>query len=251
MLAVTLLCGSEASEAQMSACRLGAAVGVADLKINPDGDLASPDGRTWIAAGAIAVAGGDVDVERRRVDAVKRFTEVGPFVIYPVAGRPDRWGRLSGVIGRADQGDDLALALVREGLASANPAELPARCGAALAAAEALARRGAKGAWAQAQAFFNAAEPAAILQQVGRFAVVEGRVVSTSERKARAYLNFGENWSEDFTVTISKRSLNRIEASGMRWSSLKGLRVRVRGVVAESGGPVIEINAPEDIERIE
>lgn len=247
----TLLCGGTASEAQVAACRLGTAVAVADLKINHDGDLASPDGRTWIAAGAASAAGGDADVERRRMDAVRRFIETGPFVIHPVAGRPDRWGRLSGVIAKVEQGDDLALALVREGLASANPAELPARCGAALANAEAQARRGARGAWAQAQARFDAGDPAAILQQVGRFAVVEGRVVSTSERKTRAYLNFGENWSEDFTVTISKRSLNRIEASGMRWSSLKGLRVRVRGVVAESGGPVIEINAPEDIERIE
>ncbi len=45
----------------------------------------------------------------------------------------------------------------------------------------------------------------AILNDLGRFAVVEGKVLSVRESGNLIYVNFGRRWSEDFTVTIAKR----------------------------------------------
>ena len=70
-------------------------------------------------------------------------------------------------------------------------------------------------------------------------------------RTGRVYLNFGAIWTQDFTVSVSKPNLRRFEASGMTWTALEGRRVRVRGVVAEGGGPLIEVAFPEEIERLD
>ncbi|PSC05883.1 nuclease [Alsobacter soli] len=219
---------------------------MAELAVTAEGDLAAPDGRIWTPAGIAWSAAASEPSRRARLSD---FSRRGPFRAAPLAGRPDRWGRMPAWITGAD--GELSAMLVGEGLAAARPGEVPAGCVRRLLALEEEARRAGRGAWSDPGAKLDAAEPQAILAQAGRYALVEGLVLGTSERKTRAYLNFGPVWSEDFTVTVSKRTLNRIEASGMRWSSLRGRRIRVRGVVAESGGPLIELNAPEDIERID
>ena len=90
----------------------------------------------------------------------------------------------------------------------------------------------------------RADEPAAVLAERGRFALVEGRVLSVRESGGTVYLNFGRRWTEDFTVTIAKRNERTFAAAGLEPKRLERLRIRVRGFVEERGGPWIEASAP-------
>ena len=82
----------------------------------------------------------------------------------------------------------------------------------------------------------------------GRFALVEGKVVSVRESGGTIYVNFGRRWSEDFTVTIAKRNERVFSAAGLAPKSLSGQRVRIRGWIEERGGPWVEAARPEQIE---
>ena len=72
--------------------------------------------------------------------------------------------------------------------------------------------------------------------------------MSVRERGATIYVNFGRRWTEDFTVTISKRNERSFTAAGFELKKLAGRRVRVRGWIEERGGPWIEAARPEQIE---
>ncbi len=66
----------------------------------------------------------------------------------------------------------------------------------------------------------NADTPVDVLAQRGRFALVEGQVVSVRESGATIYVNFGRRWSESFAVTISKRNERNFTAAGLDLKSL-------------------------------
>src|SRR4029079_15812098 len=88
-------------------------------------------------------------------------------------------------------------------------------CASVLAAAEAEARQARLGTWADPTAIKNAESPGDILAGIGRFTVVEGRVLSVRQAGATTYLNFGRNWTQDFAVTISRRMIPAFEAAGL------------------------------------
>lgn len=122
-------------------------------------------------------------------------------------------------------------------------------CSAALLAAERRARAAGLGLWADpATSVRNSAKPDEILAVRGRFALVEGEVLSVGDSGGTIYLNFGRRYSEDFTVTIPKRQERVFTAAGLPLKKLAGQHVRVRGVVEERGGPWIEALAPGQIE---
>jgi hypothetical protein len=64
-------------------------------------------------------------------------------------------------------------------------------------------------------------------------------------------VNFGRRWSEDFTVTVSKRHERSFAAAGLEPKKLENRRIRVRGWIEERGGPWIEAIRPEQIEIVE
>ena len=94
-------------------------------------------------------------------------------------------------------------------------------CAAVLAAAEAAARQAKRGIWADPSAIKNAESPDDILAGIGRFMVVEGKVLSVRQAGATTYLNFGRNWTRDFAVTISRRMMAAFEAAGIAPKSLE------------------------------
>lgn len=85
----------------------------------------------------------------------------------------------------------------------------------------------------------------------GRFALVEGKVLSVRESGATIYMNFGRRWTRDFAVTILKRQQRTFAAAGLDVKQLEGRRVRVRGWVERRGGPIIEAAAPAQIELVD
>jgi endonuclease YncB( thermonuclease family) len=139
--------------------------------------------------------------------------------------------------------------LVAAGNAFVSPYAGNQNCAPDVIAAERAARGRKLGLWGDPYyAMRSADDPDAVLAARGRFAIVEGKVVSVRESGATIYVNFGRQWSEDFTVTTLKRNGRLFSASGMEPRSLAGRKVRVRGVIEERGGPWIEAVAPAQIE---
>jgi len=153
---------------------------------------------------------------------------------------PDRYGRQPAFVFPKDSEKPVQSELLSRGEALASTNVPDKDCAALLAAAEAEARQAKKGTWADPTAIKNAESPGDILAGIGRFTVVEGKVLSVRQAGATTYLNFGRNWTQDFAVTISRRMMPAFEAAGLGAKSLENRRIRVRGFVEARSGPRIE-----------
>ena len=161
---------------------------------------------------------------------------------------PDRYGRQRAFVFLAGSETPVQSELLRRGEALVSTEVTNKDCAATLVAAEAEARQAKKGTWAEPAAIKNAESPGDILAGIGRFTVVEGKVLSVRQAGATTYLNFGRNWTRDFAVTISRRMMPAFEAAGLLPKSLENQRIRVRGYVEARGGPRIEVLRVEQIE---
>jgi hypothetical protein len=83
---------------------------------------------------------------------------------------------------------------------------------------------------------------------LGHYALVQGVVRSVGERRERTYLNFGARWTEDFTITIPKRTWAIMRERGLTPASLRGKRVRGRGMLEEWQGVAMEITSADMLE---
>jgi hypothetical protein len=88
------------------------------------------------------------------------------------------------------------------------------------------------------------------LAGIGRFVVVEGKVLSVRQAGAMTYLNFGRNWTRGFAVTISRRALPAFENAGVVLKSLENRRIRVRGWVEGNTGPRIDVLRAGQVELL-
>jgi len=161
---------------------------------------------------------------------------------------PDRYGRQAAFVFLAPSETLVQSLLLAEGQALASGDIADKECEMTLMTADAGARGAKKGVWNRSTATKNAEIPDNILAGIGRFAVVEGRVLSVRQAGSTTYLNFGRNWTRDFTVTISRRALPAIEADGIALKSLENRQIRVRGWVEARTGPRIELFRAGQIE---
>jgi endonuclease YncB( thermonuclease family) len=170
-------------------------------------------------------------------------------------GEPaDRHGRLLALVSVSPAGSDsfVQRALIAQGHARMASRVGDQACAGQLLQAERAARAAKLGLWADPEYVIKeAANPGQILAGRGTFTLVEGQVLSVREAGGTIYLNFGRRWSEDFTVTVPKRSERMFAAAGLVLKDLAGRRVRVRGFIEERGGPWIEAARPEQIEMAE
>ena len=163
---------------------------------------------------------------------------------------PDRYGRQPAFVHLAGSDTPVQSVLLAQGDALVSAEVTDKDCAAILNAAEAGARRAKRGAWADPAAIKNAESSGDILAGIGRFTVVEGKVLSVRQAGATTYLNFGRNWTRDFAVTISRRMAVALEAAGIGLKSLENRRIRVRGWVEARGGPRIEVLRVGQIEML-
>lgn len=163
---------------------------------------------------------------------------------------PDRYGRQGALvfIGESDMSVQALLLAQGDALVSAEITDKD--CAAALMSSEADARRQKKGNWADLSAIKNAESPDDILAGIGRFMVVEGKVLSVRQAGATTYLNFGRSWTRGFAVTISKRVLPAFETAGIALKSLENRRIRVRGWVEGNTGPRIDVRLIGQVELL-
>jgi endonuclease YncB( thermonuclease family) len=154
---------------------------------------------------------------------------------------PDRYGRQTAFVFLAPSQRLVQAQLLSEGEALVLPDVEDKDCAAALMAAEAEAQTARRGTWAVNDVIKNAESPDNILARMGRFTVVEGKVLSVRQSGATIYLNFGRNWRQEFAVTISRRLSPAFAAAGIAIKSLENQRIMVRGWVEARHGPRIEV----------
>jgi endonuclease YncB( thermonuclease family) len=113
------------------------------------------------------------------------------------------------------------------------------------------ARDAGRGIWGHPfYAVRDAADATAVARLAGTFQVIRGRVLSAKRVKSRVYLNFGDNWRDDFTITIQSRARRMFAKAGTDPLSFQGKTVRVRGWLKKYNGPMIEASHPEQVEVI-
>jgi endonuclease YncB( thermonuclease family) len=177
-----------------------------------------------------------------------------------VAGKPvllgdqgpaqDRYGRIVARLYLAEGGHWVEGALVRAGVLRVFTLRDDRACARALLAAEATAREAGAGLWADPQFAIRRADDPSLSEAGGLFQIVEGEVLSTGRTAAATYLNFGRNWSTDFTVTVNMADTKLFESAGLELDGLAGRRVRVRGWLSVADGPAMRVDHPEQIELL-
>jgi len=232
----TLVLGQAAPALAEQACRF-VTIGTGTVRAVGEDGIALEDGRMVRLAGI--ELGAPLQLAAGTTVTLKRL-----------GAETDRYGRLQAHLFADDNGAErwFQADLVARGLARVSRVGDPA-CAKLLLAKEDSARAARLGLWAEPVYVIGKAEdPEAVLQSRGRFALVEGKVVSVRESGGTIYVNFGRRWSEDFTVTIAKRNERAFAAAGLVPKSLSGRRVRIRGWIEERGGPWVEAARPEQIE---
>jgi len=220
-----------------------AAIGTAAVTAVRDGrTLLLGDGRELRLAGI--EAGDDGGALRALAGGQSlRLERLGP--------EQDRYGRLVAIAFVGDALTSVQQILLEQGHARVSARVGDKACANALLAAENAARTAKRGLWADPNFAPLSAENLDGLAAVrGRFALVEGKVLSVRESGATIYVNFGRRWTRDFTVIVSRRLERGLAAAGIELRSLAGRRVRVRGWVEQRGGPIIAAEAPEQIELL-
>jgi Staphylococcal nuclease homologue len=146
---------------------------------------------------------------------------------------------------------------VQEALVSQGAARVSAQAG-GLACAESLqkleseARQARRGLWADPNFAPLQANPGPWMQtDLGRFVLVEGKVLSVRQSGGTIYVNFGRRWTRDFSAIIPRRLQAAFRSAGRDPQSFANRRIRVRGWLERRTGPVIEVTAPEQVELLE
>ena len=120
-----------------------------------------------------------------------------------------------------------------------------------LIAAERAARDAGRGVWAHRRYRVRAVTD--LDDALHAWRIVEGRVVSAADVRGRLFVNFGDDWRTDFTITVAPRDRRMFEAAWIdagipTVAALAGHRVRVRGWLEFYNGPSIVADHPEQIE---
>ena len=178
--------------------------------------------------------------------------------------RSDRHGRVLAQVFVMDADTEnlwLQREMLRSGLARVYTFNDNRACSDELLSAEREARGAGRGIWVDP--FYDirdASNPNGLMERIGSFELVEGEIVSATQVRGWLYINFGEDYRNDFTVTVRERDV-KLLAAEEPWTSLlddytgrkdlaalSGKLVRVRGWLDRYNGPEIEISHPEQIE---
>ena len=158
----------------------------------------------------------------------------------------DRHGRLLAHLVRDDglwvQGEMLSLGMARVYTFPDNrsiTSDMYAR--------EQKARRNKAGIWAHPYYTVRTATDS-LNKRIGTFQVIEGYVRDVAKVKGMVYLNFGDDWRSDFTISIRSRTGKLFKKAQIDLLALKDRNIRTRGWLKKRNGPMIELSHPEQLE---
>lgn len=232
---------------QAFACKLAKGESVVIAAVTDDAILELTDGRSVRLAG--------VEVSQSAAAHFEGLVGQRVTLRYGDA-RIDRYGRVLAFV-MLQEGGSLQERLIEDGAARVAPSRDMRLCAGRLLDAEARARRAGRGIWNDpAYAVRQADDIAALERLEGGYQLAEGVVKAVSNVRGRIYINFGEDWREDFTVTVAPADAKLFK--GEPWArlvgknpELAGTKIRVRGYIARYYGPGITVTVPEQIELLD
>jgi endonuclease YncB( thermonuclease family) len=235
-----------AQAAAQSSCPL-APVGTATVATVRDGrTLALADGRVLRLAAIEAPADSRAALQALVAGQTLRLERLG------ADADRDRYGRLVAFAFAGDAKQSLQDALLEAGNARVSARIGDMACAKGLLEAEKAARDARRGLWADPNfAPISSKDIGRLRRERGHFALVEGKVLSVHASGGTIYLNFGWHWTRDFSVLVPRRRARAFAKAGLALPGLKGQTIRVRGWIEERRGPIMETDAPEQIERLE
>jgi endonuclease YncB( thermonuclease family) len=131
-------------------------------------------------------------------------------------------------------------AMLQRGFARIRPDGDNAEMAKQMIALETPARERKLGLWREPKTAALNAENAAIgLNTLG---IVEGTVKSSASVNNTLYLNFDQNWREDFTVSMTPAVRREFSENGIDPLQLTGKRVRAHGWIEKYNGPMIKLS---------
>jgi len=225
-------------------------VDTARAEMTPDGTLSVPNGEEIVLAG-LDVGLGLAPASKaylRELGSLQR--NQGPWRL--IGARRDRYGRLTGHIDTAS-GVWVQERLLRLGLARFAGGVDNRDERAALLAAEQAARAESRGIWRNPRYIVRSADdPDSIYNG---FQIVQGLVRDIGRGDGTVFLNFGEDWHEDFTGGVTARLRpddlpTGADGAPLSIYDLDGRMVRLRGVVRRYNGPFMEIVSGDQIELV-
>lgn len=164
-------------------------------------------------------------------------------------GARNRWGARQVSARRVGDTSTLPERLVAKGAARVAPTSDDGDLIDRLLSAEKSARANAAGLWGlRAYQVVDAANAA---RAIGAYHLIEGEVKTARAVRSRFYLNFGEDYREDFTASVRSRRARTWARVGLDLETLQNVRVRVRGFVDRINGPSVELTHIKAIERLD
>jgi micrococcal nuclease len=167
--------------------------------------------------------------------------------------RSDRYDHLLAEVFVMGEGGPIWLQeeLVSEGLARVYSFPDNRACIAELLARESEARAKRLGVWGSSAYRIQSADD---VDRLGRltqsYQLVEGTVAKVGEGGGRIYLNFGNDWRSDFTVSVERKDVPKFTAANLDLKRLGGKRIRARGWIEWRNGPMIAATHPEQLELL-
>jgi hypothetical protein len=211
--------------------------------VGPRVELQLADGGTLVLS-SIIVPDATIEVASSTLAALLDSA----VILVEGAAPADRYGRLPAQAATPD-GRSLQEALLEQGLALVQP--VPGADDAVMArllAAESIAERERNGLWQSPGEFVVDSAVETAEKALGRFVLLEGRVLQASEQQRYLYLNFGTDWRTDTTARIDTDTLRAMQQADFDPAALEGLRVRLRGTLFAENGPMIELWTHQGIE---
>ena len=188
---------------------------------------------------------------RKALEFLRREVEGKTVKLHQSGRKRDRYDRLL-VHVTTPKGQWLQGLLLRDGLARSFSCADNHACMNEMLELEAGARAKRRGLWTyhifQPQ---QALKSEQLLRKRYRFTLVEGRINKVANVKKWLFLNFGDNWRNDFTIAIKRKYKRKIERSGLDLLKLQGKKIRVRGWIERWNGPLIKVTHKEQIEILE
>lgn len=179
-----------------------------------------------------------------------KLIEGKDLVIKPASGELDRYGRLNAHIYSKDTNgelQDVGIVLLSEGFVALRHPEKENLLWESYLEIEDLARQAKLGIWRER--IFSPSCEAEAKFKASRYAIIAGDIEAVSVQRQVIYINFTDNWREDFTVRLVGRGRNRLYET-IKDRVQAGSWVEVRGWVSWTNGPLIDLRSTNQLRNL-
>ncbi len=220
-------------------------------KINPDNSINLDDGRTIKLAGIDETSRNILSKTQMLLAQVTSSAEIK----ISTNGVKDRWGRIEAHVfvkpNEADVQAWLQGFLLQFGHSRLSLEAYSDPCITSMKAIETEAITQKQGLWGENFAIIESSNAAELLKRRGELVHIRGQVVGIGETRTVYYLNFGTSWQKDLSIVILKRHMKHFDAASLSPRSLDRKQVYIRGIVDGDVGPRLEVQRPDQIDKLD